>query len=165
MTVTKSNQLKIVATLGGAIGLACIMGFAATEEANAGNFNVDIYLGNGGQVHRTHKRHYKSERHHKRRSHVQRYQPQPYYSGQRYYNDNHYRLRSRNQYYQPRKRQICGQTRSVNTAYRLGMNQPRVHRIKKHKIVISGYLYGNPTKMVFKRYSACKLLKTVNFYR
>lgn len=58
---------------------------------------------------------------------------------------------------------VCGPRRAMNKAYRMGLNNPQVHRIKERRIAVVGYQHGYRTKMVFSRYSNCHLIKTVNF--
>ena len=78
------------------------------------------------------------------------------------YRTHEYRLPK---YRSGRRHNVCGPRRAVKKAYRLGLNNPQVHRIKDRRIVVTGYQYGYRTKMVFKRYSNCNLIKTVNFNR
>ena len=150
MKMSKSNLLATTTTLGATLGLAGIIGLSATGNANAGNLGIDLYLGNGAGIY------YSGNRNHYRRNHHNGYYNPGYYRRDHYRRD-HYR-------HQPR-RQVCGPRRAVKKAYRLGLNNPQVHRIKERRIIISGYQYGYRTKMVFKRFSRCHLIKTVNINR
>lgn len=58
-------------------------------------------------------------------------------------------------------RRGCNPRRALNKAYRVGVNRPHIARINHKKIVVVGYNYGHPAKVVFKRKGhGCKILKT-----
>jgi hypothetical protein len=152
MRILNSRFSKIAAI----IGLAGILG-TATSTANAGNYGVNLSLGNGAGIYFS-----GNGGHHNNRRYNNRHNNYNSYNQPRY-NQRH--NRHRNSYNQPRRQQVCGPRRAVNKAYRLGLNDPQIQRIKERRIVVSGYQYGYRTKMVFKRYSNCKLIKTVNFNR
>ena len=174
MSTLKSKFIKVVA----ALTLAGTMGVATSTSANAGNFSVDLYLGNSPI-------HYSGNNHHRYKNHGQRRYKKRSHRHNRHGRSNHYNSRSyypgyadpyrgnyrrtnkhrRHQYSSGRRHNVCGPRRAVNKAYRLGLNNPQVHRIQERRIVVSGYQYGYRTKMVFKRYSNCQLTKTVNFNR
>ena len=174
MSTLKSKFIKVAA----ALTLAGTMGVATSTSANAGNFSIDLYLGNSpvhysGNSHQRYKNH--DQRRYKKRSHRHKshrrsghYNSGSYYPG---YSDpyrgsyRHGNKHRRHQYRSGRRHNVCGPRRAVNKAYRLGLNNPQVHRIKDRRIVVSGYQYGYRTKMVFKRYSNCNLIKTVNYNR
>ena len=144
MNILSLNILKDNAKTGVKLIVAGIIGLSAFGNANAGNIGIDLHLGNGAAIHyngnNIHYRHNNQRRNH--------------YRQDRYYRD----------HYQPRPRhRVCGPRRAVKKAYRLGLDSPQVHRVKERRIVISGYQYGYRTKMVFKRYSKCRLIKTVRF--
>ena len=183
MSTLKSKFIKVVA----ALTLAGTMGAATSTSANAGNLSVDLYLGSGQAIHYSgnsnshhrYKKHgqrrYKSHSQRSYKNHGQRhkshrrtgsYNSSNYYPGYANPYRGGYRHTSkhrRHQYRSSHRSQVCGPRRAVNKAYRLGLNNPQVHRIKDRRIVVSGYQYGYRTKMVFKRYSNCSLMKTVNF--
>ncbi|MCP4073860.1 MAG: hypothetical protein GY742_19360 [Hyphomicrobiales bacterium] len=143
MQLSKSNLLRTITTLGATLGLAGAIGLSATGNANAGNLGIDLYLGNGAGIY------YSGNRNHRHG-----------YNNPRHYRQDYYR---RDNYRHKPRRRVCSPRRAVKKAYRLGLNNPQVHRIKDRRIVISGYQYGYRKKMVFKRHSRCHLLKTVNF--
>ncbi len=147
MEILSSNFLKNGAKSGAKIIVAGIIGLSAFGNANAGNIGIDLYLGNGTGIHyngnNIHYRHNNYRNHYRQNQHRR-----SHYRGQ----------------YRPRPRhQVCGPRRAVKKAYRLGLDSPQVHRVKERRIVVSGYQYGYRTKMVFKRYSKCHLIKTVRF--
>ena len=142
-----SKITKTVTATSAIVGLAWVMGVASTGSANAGNFGIDLYLGHGPAVH------YKGR--HNRHNNYNRHRP----------NFHENRPRHRRGYKQRSHRNICGPRRAVKRAYRLGLYDPQIRRIKENRIVVSGYQYGYRTKMVFSRYSNCNLIKTVNFGR
>ena len=153
MKILSLKLLKDNAKSGVKLIVAGVIALSAFGNANAGNIGIDLYLGNGtgihyngNNVHYRHNNNRKHYRHHnQRRSH--------------YRNDYRYR----DQYRQRPRHQVCGPRRAVKKAYRLGLDSPQVHRVKERRIVVSGYQYGYRTKMVFKRYSKCHLIKTVRF--
>ena len=62
-------------------------------------------------------------------------------------------------------RRGCGPRRALNKAYRVGVNRPHIARINHKKIVVVGYNYGHPAKVVFKRKGhGCKIIKTRGLY-
>jgi predicted NBD/HSP70 family sugar kinase len=62
-------------------------------------------------------------------------------------------------------RRGCGPRRALNKAYRVGLNRPHIARINHRKIVVVGYNYGHPAKVVFKRKGhGCKIIKTRGLY-
>ena len=173
MSTLKSKFIKLVA----ALTLAGTMGVATSTSANAGNFSVDLYLGNSpihysGNNHHRYKDH--DQRRYKKRGHRRNRHGRSGHYGSRGYNPGYadpYRGNYRTHEYRlpkyrsGRRHNVCGPRRAVKKAYRLGLNNPQVHRIKDRRIVVTGYQYGYRTKMVFKRYSNCNLIKTVNFNR
>lgn len=59
------------------------------------------------------------------------------------------------------QRRGCAPRRALNKAYRIGLNRPHIARINHRKIVVVGYNYGHPAKVVFKRKGhGCKIIKT-----
>ena len=154
MSIIKSKLAKIVAIL----GLAGIV-TAGASVANAGNYGVDLQFGNGAGIYFSgnggHNRHHRNHYRHGGGSYYGSYNQHRYSQPRR---KKHHR-----QYRNQRRHQVCGPRRAVNKAYRLGLNNPQIKRIKDHRIVVVGYQYGYRTKMVFKRYSNCRLIKTVNF--
>jgi len=147
MKIFGLNSLKTGTKSGAAIILASIIGLSSVSTANAGNFGIDLYLGNGTGIH--YNDHYGHNRHH--------------YKQRRYKHHNKRRSHYRDQYRPRQHQQVCGPRRAVKKAYRMGLDSPRVHRVKQNRIVVSGYQYGYRAKMVFKRYSRCHLIKTVRF--
>lgn len=154
MSILKSGKARITAI----IGLVGILTSVATGSANAGNYGVNLQFGNGAGIY------FSGNSNHKQKGH-KKYRNRHSYNQGHYnpYYQPRYNPRPHNQYRQQPRRQVCGPRRAVKKAYRLGLNNPQVHRIKERRIVVSGYRYGYRTKMVFKRYSNCQLLKTVNF--
>lgn len=153
MSVLTSKPAKIVAIL----GLAGIVSSGASI-ANAGNYGVDLHLGNGAGIYFSgNGGHNKHRRNHYRHGGGSYYNPY----NQPHYNQPH--RKKHRKYRNQRRHQVCGPRRAVNKAYRLGLNNPQIKRIKEQRIVVVGYQYGYRTKMVFKRYSNCRLIKTVNF--
>ncbi len=150
MQLFNSNLFTTIATLGAALGLAGTIGLSSTGNANAGNLDIDLYLGNGAGIY------YSGNRNHYRRNHRSGYSSPRHYRPD-YYRRDHYR-------HQPH-RQVCGPRTAMKKAYRLGLKHPRVYRIKERVIVISGYRHGHRKKMVFKRHSRCHLITTVGSYR
>ncbi len=151
MRILNSRFSKIAAI----IGFAWIVS-AAAGTANAGNYGVGIYLGNGSGIYFSgNGGHYNNRRYHNPGYYNPYYQPG--------YNRHHNRYNKN--YRAKQRRQVCGPRRAVKKAYRLGLNNPQVQRIKERRIIVAGYQYGYRTKMVFKRYSNCRLIKTVSFNR
>ena len=146
MQMFNTKMKKLIASIGAVIGLAGTIGIGATQSANAANTNMSYYLGNGTEIH------YSGNRHRQQYGHNYG-QPRRYQ--QRHRRDDYYR-------HQPR-RHVCGPRRAVKKAYRRGMNNPHVLRIKQRRIVVGGYQYGYRTKMVFDRYSNCRLIRKVGF--
>ena len=158
MNVSKSKIINAIVKSTAAIGLVFTLGIATSGSANAGNFGIDLYLGHQSAIHYGGSKYYGS--HQRRQQYGHRYN---HNKGNR---RNKYRKHRRHQdrYSQPR-RHVCGPRRAVRKAYRLGLDGPRVHRVRENKVAVVGYQYGYRTKMVFKRYSNCRLIKTVNFSR
>ncbi|MCF6321434.1 MAG: hypothetical protein L3J32_06655 [Rhizobiaceae bacterium] len=154
----KSKITKTIATLGMGVILATGLGLAATSNANAGNIGVgnigiNIHMSNGLGIYMN------GRGHNYRQPHNRGYFNPGYYPPKRYRPKKH----RRNYYSNPPRQAICNPRRAVNKAYRLGLNNPQVERVRERRVVVSGYQYGYRTKMVFKRYSKCKLIKTVRF--
>lgn len=58
-------------------------------------------------------------------------------------------------------RRACAPRRALNKAYRIGVNRPHIARINHKRIVVVGYNYGHPAKVVFKRKGhGCKIIAT-----
>ena len=58
-------------------------------------------------------------------------------------------------------RGICKPRRALRKAYRMGVDNPYIARIKRNKIVVKGHSYGHQAKVVFKRNThRCKVLRT-----
>ena len=147
------NFLKNGAKTGAKLIVAGIIALTASGNANAGNVGIDLYLGNGTGIHyngnNIHYRHNNNRDHYRRNN-----QRRSHYRKNRHYRDQ----------YRPRpQHHVCGPRRAVKKAYRLGLDSPQVRRVNDRRIVVSGYQYGYRTKMVFKRYSKCHLIKTVRF--
>ena len=63
--------------------------------------------------------------------------------------------------HQVRHRGFCKPRRALRKAYRMGVDNPYIARIKRNKIVVKGHSYGHHAKVVFKRNThRCKVLKT-----
>ena len=155
MSVLKSKIVKFIAI----IGMASVLG-SASSSANAGNLNIELRLGNDAGIYLAGNGHHRQNRY---RYNEGSYNPyyQPRYNQRRYRHRNKHRYNYRNHH----RQQVCGPRRAVNKAYRLGLNSPQIKRIKERRIVVTGYQYGYRTKMVFKRYSNCRLIKSVNYNR
>ncbi len=62
--------------------------------------------------------------------------------------------------YRGHRRFSCGPRRAVNKAYRWGMNNPRVKRVNKRRIVVTGWNRGHRARMVFSRHGrGCPVIK------
>ena len=58
-------------------------------------------------------------------------------------------------------RGICKPRKALRKAYRMGVDNPYIARIKRNKIVVKGHSYGYQAKVVFKRNThRCKVLRT-----
>ena len=59
----------------------------------------------------------------------------------------------------------CKPRHALNKAYHLGVGHAHIARVNKRKIVVKGYSYGHPAKVVFKRsHRGCKIIKTRGLY-
>ena len=151
-------SITTITKIAALVGMLGATGIMAPGNAQAGNIGVEFLVGNGIEIYYNGNTKHRGHSYRHRRNQRSGYYD-PYYQPK--YNRRHKR-RNNNYHHQPR-RQVCGPRRAVNKAYRLGLNNPQVHRIRDRRIVVTGYQYGYRTKMVFKRHSNCRLLKTVNF--
>jgi len=143
------------AVITASLGAILATGLGIATSANAGNIGVNIHMGAGpvpfsmgvpAGYRQPHNRGYFNPGY-----------KQPKHYGRKKHRRNYYRSAPR--------RAICNPRKAVNKAYRLGLDGPQVERVRERRIIVSGYQYGYRTKMVFKRYSNCKLIKTVRFNR
>lgn len=69
----------------------------------------------------------------------------------------HYdRPRFRHREFAPRR--FCNPRRAVRKAHRMGLRHARIHRIKRHKIVVKGWDHGYRARIVFARAPRCPVL-------
>lgn len=55
-------------------------------------------------------------------------------------------------------RRSCNPRRAVRKAHRMGLRHARIHRIKRHKIVVKGWDQGYRARIVFARAPRCPVL-------
>lgn len=55
-------------------------------------------------------------------------------------------------------RRFCNPRRAVRKASRMGLRHARIHRIKRHKIVVKGWDHGYRARIVFARAPRCPVI-------
>ncbi|MEM9574467.1 MAG: hypothetical protein AAF870_04465 [Pseudomonadota bacterium] len=128
------NSKSLLAGLILTVGAA----FAAPTAAQASS-NFGIYIGNG-----------QSGIHYSKGGNVG------------HYHGNHYHRHGARQ--NNRHRGFCGPRKALKKAWRMGLNRPHISRVKQRAIAVTGYRYGYPAKVVFRRASHnCAVLRVRGF--